>query len=222
MKSGRSNVMEMVFIVDDDPAICEGLCDLLDSAGVTARHFESAEKFLSAWSKEMGGCLLLDVRLPGMSGMELQERLAKENLPIPIIIMTAHGDIPMVRKALKSGAHEFLVKPFLDEELLQSIEQVFVDQRKERQKGDLMTSISTRIQSLTSREREVMEFVAAGHTNKEIAEELYLSIVTIKMHRGQMMKKMRADSVPELVRMVDMSKAKDELSRARPSRTRSI
>jgi FixJ family two-component response regulator len=214
MKAAKSNVMEMVFIVDDDLSIREGLCDLLDSVGMSARHFSTAEEFLAAWNPKLGGCLLLDVRLPGMSGMELQERLRVDNLSIPIIIMTAHGDVPMVRKALKSGAAEFLVKPFRDDELLHAILEIFADQKKRRKRIDLVNSIVSRMELLTAREREVMEFVSAGHTNEEIADSLHLSLVTIKMHRGQMIKKMEAESVADLVRMVDLAKQKGELNRS--------
>jgi RNA polymerase sigma factor (sigma-70 family) len=207
MTGAESDTSGTVYIVDDNRNICESLCDLLESAGIAARHFSSAEEFLAAWQPCMEGCLLLDVRLPGMSGMELQEKLLKENLRVPIIIMTAHGDIPMVRKALKSGAVEFLVKPFQDHELLNAIEQIFDQSRKQRETDDKFKSVSDRIQTLTPREREVLELVAAGYTNKEIAEKLYLSIVTIKMHRGQMMRKMQAETVADLVRMADLAKS---------------
>jgi FixJ family two-component response regulator len=206
MSPTKAKKRETVFIVDDDPTICEGLCDLLESAGITSQSFISAEEFLTAWNPQMQGCLLLDVRLPGMSGLELQEKLLRANLSIPVIIMTAHGDIPMVRKALKSGAFEFLVKPFHDSELLSSIDQLFADREKLRGKEDLVRSVTARMQTLTAREREVMELVSAGHTNREIAEKLYLSVVTIKMHRGQMMRKMQAESVADLVRMADLAR----------------
>jgi FixJ family two-component response regulator len=205
----KASSRQIVFIVDDDSAICEGLCDLLDSVGIAAQSFSTAEEFLAAWNPGLGGCLLLDVRLPGLNGMELQEKLIRANPTIPIIIMTGHGDIPMVRKALKSGAAEFLVKPFGDDELLDAIELIFVDQQKRQQRLDLVNSISARLQLLTSREREVMELVTAGHTNKEIAEKLFLSIVTIKMHRGHLMRKMQAESVADLVRMADMVKGRN-------------
>jgi FixJ family two-component response regulator len=206
MKQSTAKITDTVFIVDDDPAICEGLCDLLESAGLEAQQYPSAEDFLSHWKPDLGGCLLLDVRLPGMSGMELQEKLLKSDVTIPIIIMTAHGDIPMVRKALKSGAAEFLVKPFREDELLSAIEQVLQGQRKQQKKDTFVNAILSRIQTLTSREREVLDLVTAGFTNREIAEKLFLSIVTIKMHRGQMMKKMQAESVADLVKMTEMVK----------------
>lgn len=202
----KLNTNEIVFIIDDDPSICTGLFDLLESAGISARHFTSAEDFLAKWRPDLEGCLLLDVRLPGMSGMELQEKLLKEQLTIPIIIMTAHGDIAMVKKAWKSGAEEFLAKPFKDHELLSAIELIFEKKREERRSKSLHKAVVKRLQTLTSREHEVFELVTAGYTNREIGEKLFLSIVTIKMHRGQVMRKMEAESVADLVRMADLVK----------------
>jgi FixJ family two-component response regulator len=149
----------------------------------------------------MAGCLVLDVRLPGMSGMELHAKLVESQVSIPVIIMTGHGDMPMVRKALKAGAVEFLIKPFQDEELLQAVEQAFERDRARRQAGNLVNSIQSRAETLTPREREVMALVTAGLTNKEIAQQLYLSLVTIKLHRGNVMKKMQAGSLADLVKM---------------------
>lgn len=194
-------MQETVFVVDDDPAIQAGLCDLLEAVGVRTQSFASAEEFLARWKPEMPGCLLLDVRLPGISGMELQTHLAAAGRSIPIIIMTAHGDMPMVRKALKSGAVEFLIKPFRDEELLQAVEQGFARDRAEREAVDLLSSVQARAATLTERERQVLGLVTAGLTNKEIAEKLFLSVVTVKLHRGQAMRKMQADSLAELVRL---------------------
>ncbi len=192
---------QTVFIVDDDPAICESLCDLLDAAGLRAQAFASAEEFFECWSPEMPGCLLLDVRLPGMSGMELQTHLAEAGRALPIIIMTGHGDMPMVRKALKAGAVEFLIKPFQDDELLSGVEQAFARDRAQREADRVQQSLEARAATLTGRERQVMELVTDGLTNREIAVRLGLSLVTIKLHRGQAMRKMRAGSLAELVRM---------------------
>jgi FixJ family two-component response regulator len=192
---------QTVFIVDDDPAIREGLADLLESAGRNTQQFGSAEEFLERWRPEMAGCLLLDVRLPGVNGMELQGKLADSGMSIPVIIMTAHGDMPMVRKALKAGAIEFLIKPFEDDELLQAVEQGLEADSRLRRTDTLVSSIQARAETLTERERQVLTLVAAGLTNKEIAERLYLSLVTIKLHRGQVMRKMQAESLPDLVRM---------------------
>lgn len=192
---------QTVFIVEDDQAIGEALGDLCDSVGLVSRRFTSAEEFTAAWNPSMAGCLVLDVRLPGMSGMELQARLVEASVEIPLIIITAHGDIPMVRKALKAGAVEFLTKPFQDEELLQAIEQAFETDRKKRKAGKTAESIRARIQALTERERQVTELVTTGLTNREIAEKLYLSVPTIKLYRRLAMEKMQADSVADLVKM---------------------
>ena len=201
MRRANGSAIETVFVVDDDSAICAGLCDLLESAGLVARHFSSAEEFLGKWNPGMAGCLVLDVRLPGINGMELHSNLLISQITLPVIIMTGHGDMPMVRKALKAGAVEFLIKPFQDEELLQAVEQAYTLDRAQRQAGDLVNSIQARAETLTAREREVMAFVTAGLTNKEIAEELCLCVVTIKLHRGQVMRKMQARSLADLVKM---------------------
>ncbi len=194
-------ITETVFIVEDDAGLREGLADLLDAAGVKAACFSSAEDFVEHWTGDKAGCLLLDVRLPGMSGMELQDRMAELGIALPVIIMTAHGDIPMVRKALKAGAVEFLTKPFSGEELLSSVQQAFSRDRVLRQAETQMSTIQARFETLTERERQTLTLVAEGLTNKEIAEQLYLSVVTIKLHRGQVMRKMQAESLADLVRM---------------------
>jgi FixJ family two-component response regulator len=192
---------QTVFIVEDDQPVCEALCDLFDSVGIDARCFSSAEEFSAAWTPSMAGCLVLDVRLPGKSGMELQTQLGESGVQIPIILMTAHGDIPMVRKALKAGAVEFLTKPFQDEELLQTVEQAFLLDRETRTTSSLRDSIRARIQSLSERERQVIELVTTGITNREVAEKLHLSLVTIKLYRRLAMEKMHAESLADLVKM---------------------
>jgi FixJ family two-component response regulator len=192
---------QTVFIVDDDPSICESLCDLIASAGIATRQFASAEEFLQVLTPELAGCLLLDVRLPGISGMELQNRLVKSGLAIPIIIMTAHGDIPMVRNAMKAGAVEFLTKPFQDEELLTAIEEAFAFDRRHRSAKTLERSILERWKTLSERERQVLEFVTAGMLNKHIADRLNLSLITVKIYRRQVMEKMQAESFADLVKM---------------------
>jgi FixJ family two-component response regulator len=201
VNSSVDSTAETVFIVEDDSAICTGLCDLLESAGIKTRQFHSAEEFLGAWTAGMAGCLVLDVRLPGMSGMELHANLVESQVSLPVIIMTGHGDMPMVRKALKAGAVEFLIKPFQDEELLKAVEQAFDLRRAQLHADDLVSSIQSRVGLLTERERQVMALVTAGLTNKEIAEKLFLSVVTIKLYRGQVMRKMRAESLAALVKM---------------------
>jgi FixJ family two-component response regulator len=201
MTSIKSDPIETVFIVDDDEAIRAGLSDLLESAGMRTQQYSSAEEFLEIWNPEIAGCLVLDVRLPGISGMELQGHLAESGVGLPVIIMTAHGDMPMVRKALKAGAVEFLIKPFQDAELLEAVQQGFALDRTRRHTEELMHSIQARAGTLTERERQVMDLVTAGLTNREIAEKIFLSVVTVKLHRGQVMRKMGAESFAELVKM---------------------
>jgi FixJ family two-component response regulator len=213
MNEVETNSSQTVFIVDDDAAICAGLSDLLESAGLKTRDYRSAEEFLESWQPGTPGCLVLDVRLPGISGMELHQKLAESSASLPVIIMTAHGDMPMVRKALKAGAVEFLIKPFQDEELLQAVEQAFALDREQRRANNLMNSIRARAEALSDREREVMQLVAAGLTNKEIADKIFLSVVTIKLHRGQAMRKMQASSLADLVRMSEMIKLDSDSAR---------
>jgi len=192
---------ETVFIVDDDESIREGVSNLLEAVGINAKCYATAEGFSAHWSNAMAGCLLLDARLPGIGGVELQDRLRESSIKIPVIFMTAHGDIPMVRKVMKAGAVEFLTKPFHKEELLNAIEQAFASDRARRMEEAVLDSIRLRACSLTERERQVMELVATGLTNKEIAQRLFLSLVTIKLHRGQVMRKMQAESLADLVRI---------------------
>jgi len=203
---------ETVFIVDDDEAIREGLFNLLEAMGINAKCYATAEEFSAAWSDAMAGCLLLDVRLPGIGGVELQERLRKSGTKVPIIFMTAHGDIPMVRKVMKAGAVEFLTKPFQKEELLHAIDHAFAFDRERRQDEEILNSIKARMDTLTGREREVMERVTAGLLNKQIAAELNLSEITVKLYRRQVMDKMRAGSLAELVKLCERVKAPSRAS----------
>jgi len=213
MSAGPGTVLKIaqtVFIVDDDPAICESLGDLMESAGLVTRQFASAEEFLNVYSRELAGCVVLDVRLPGISGMELQSKLIKSGLGIPIIIMTAHGDIPMVRNAMKAGAVEFLTKPFQDGELLSAIEQAFALDRSQRSATSLQRSIVERWRTLSERERQVLEMVTAGLLNKQIADRLNLSLITVKLYRRQVMDKMQAETFADLVKMWERMKASPE------------
>jgi FixJ family two-component response regulator len=198
---------ETVFIVDDDASICEGLSNLLESIGVPAEHYSSAEAFRDQWDRARPGCLLLDARLPGMSGVEFQEQMRNAGIALPVIFMTAHGDMPMVRKVMKTGAVEFLIKPFQKEELLHAVEQAFLSDRARRKEREIVESIRARIDSLSPREREVMAMVTAGLLNKQIAGELNLSEITVKLHRRRVMEKMQADSLADLVKLCERIKS---------------
>ena len=198
---------EAVFIVDDDASICEGLSNLLESVGIRSETYSSAEAILENWSESNAGCMLLDARLPGMSGVEFQGQMQKLGIAMPVIFMTAHGDIPMVRKVMKAGAVEFLTKPFQKEELLHAIDHAFAFDRERRRDEEILNSIKARLNSLSGRQREVMERVTAGLLNKQIAAELNLSEITVKLYRRQMMDKMRAGSLAELVKLCERVKA---------------
>jgi FixJ family two-component response regulator len=197
---------QTVYIVDDDESIRDGLSNFLEAVGIDSKCFSTAEGFSAHWSDRMAGCLLLDARLPGISGVEFQERLRKSGMKIPVIFMTAHGDIPMVRKVMKAGAVEFLTKPFQKEELLRAVEQAFASDQARRKEQAIVDSIRARIETLTPREREVMAMVTAGLLNKQIASELNLSEITVKLHRRQVMEKMRVGSLAELVKICERAK----------------
>lgn len=205
---------ETVFIVDDDASIREGLSNLLDSVGIRTEHFSSAETFWETWNDSRAGCLLLDARLPGASGVELQEHLNNSEIGLPIIFMTAHGDVPMVRKVMKAGAIEFLTKPFQKQELLHAVTQAFEQDRSRRQEKSIVYAINVRISSLSDREKEVMSMVTAGLLNKQIAAELNLSEITVKIHRRRVMDGMQAGSVAELVKMCERARFPSRTSTA--------
>jgi FixJ family two-component response regulator len=198
-----------VFIVDDDRDVRESLLELLESVGLHSKPFGTAQEFLSSAQSNDDGpsCLILDVRLPGISGLDLQHELKRAKVDIPVIFLTAHADVPMSVKAMKSGAVEFLTKPFRHQDLLDAVQRSLTRDRIVREKQRETAELQQRYKTLSIREREVMSFVVSGLLNKQIAGEVGASEATVKMHRSQVMKKMLAKSLPELVRMADKLKS---------------
>jgi FixJ family two-component response regulator len=195
--------MSMVFIVDDDPSVREGLASLFRSVDLTVELFASAADFLQHQRPDTPSCLVLDIRLPGINGLEFQAQLLKANVRIPIIFMTGHGDIPMSVRAMKAGAVDFLAKPFRDQDMLDAVAAALRrdEQAREAERG--ANTLRMAYEQLTAREREVMALVTSGLMNKQVAGELGLSEITVKIHRGNAMRKMKARSLADLVRMAE-------------------
>jgi FixJ family two-component response regulator len=202
----KSAAVPTVFIIDDDHGVRQAIHDLVESVGLRAASFATGEEFLGAKHTERPSCLVLDVRLPQMSGLDFQHRLAERGMQIPIIFVTAHGDIPMSVRALKSGAVEFLTKPFRDQDLLDAIQQALERDRIAQEQRAEINNLHERYRVLTAREQEVMALVVSGLLNKQIAAEIGASEATVKVHRGNVMHKMQAASVVDLVRMADKLK----------------
>jgi len=196
-----SNVAPVVFVVDDDPSVRRAIQRLVESVGLQVELFASAQEFLRSERPDAPSCLVLDIRLPGISGLDFQRQLAEANIHIPIIFITAHGDIPMTVRAMKAGAVEFLTKPFRDQDLLDAIQIALERDRTRRVQETEVAKLRERYESLTPREREVMPLVVSGLLNKQIAAEIGASEATVKVHRSQLMRKMGAESVADLVRM---------------------
>ena len=193
----------IVFVVDNDSSVREALTDLITSIGLLVEAFKSAREFLEHRRPDASACVVLDVRLPGLSGLDLQRELVRTEASVPIIFITGHGDIPMAVRAIKEGAIDFLAKPFRDQDLLDAIQHALEIDRAVRQERVVVAEVRRRYESLTKREREVMRLVVSGLLNKQIAGEWESSEVTVKMHRGQVMRKMKAQSLVQLVRMAD-------------------
>jgi FixJ family two-component response regulator len=193
----------IVFVVDDDPSMRRSVASLVKSVGLEVQPLSSAQEFMQAERPDVPSCLVLDVRLPGMSGLTFQQELAKAGVALPVIFITGYGDVPMTVRAMKAGAAEFLTKPFDDQVLLDAIHAAIERDRARRRDSASLAVLNARYHELTERERQVMKFVVAGRVNKQIAAELGLALVTVKVHRAQVMRKMLAKSVAELVHMAD-------------------
>jgi len=199
--AGPQNV---VFVIDDDASLRESLSSLLRSIGLHVELFDSAAQFLKSKRPDVPSCLVLDVRLPGLSGLDFQAELIKNDIRVPIIFITGHGDIPMSVRAMKAGAIEFLTKPLREQDLLDAVQTGLDRDRARRESDKTVTELRERYDSLTAREQEVIGYVASGLMNKQIAGEIGISEITVKVHRGNLMRKMGAKSLAELVRMVDV------------------
>ena len=194
----------IVFVVDDDPSMRKALSNLFRSVGLRAEVFGSAREWLESKLPEVASCLVLDIRLPGLSGLDFQAELVKANIQIPIIFMTGHGDIPMTVKAMKAGAVDFLTKPFRDQDMLDAVAIAIERDRARRKEQKIVAELRAVFETLTTRERDVLALVASGLMNKQIAAEIGLAEITVKIHRGHLMRKMGARSLADLVRMAEM------------------
>ena len=202
--NGRDAAKEpIVFVVDDDLSMRRALTSLIQSVGLEVEAFGSAAELLKGKLPEVASCLVLDIRLPGLSGLDLQTELARANINIPVIFITGHGDIPMTVRAMKSGAVDFLTKPFRDQDLLDAVVNAIDKDRRRRETDKAIAGLQSLYDRLSSREREVLGFVAAGLMNKQIAAELELAEITVKIYRGHIMKKMQARSLADLIRMTE-------------------
>jgi FixJ family two-component response regulator len=202
--AGKEAVKEpIVFVIDDDLSMRRALTNLIQSVGLEVEAFGSAAELLQSKLPEVASCLVLDIRLPGLSGLDLQTELAKTNMRIPIIFISGHGDIPMTVRAMKGGAVDFLTKPFRDQDLLDAVVSAIDRDRKRREADKTVANLQALYETLSSREREVLGFLTAGLMNKQIAAELNLAEITVKIYRGHIMKKMQARSLAELIRMTE-------------------
>jgi FixJ family two-component response regulator len=195
---------KIVFVVEDDASVCRALSNLFESVGLQVEVFGSASEMLQGKLPDVASCLVLDVRLPGLSGLDFQTELAKANIHIPIIFMTGHGDIPMSVRAMKGGAIDFLTKPFRDQDMLDAVVKAIEHDRERREADRIVTDVRTLFETLSTREREVMALVSSGLMNKQVAAELGLAEITVKIHRGHVMKKMGARSLANLLRQAEL------------------
>lgn len=215
MMEKQPPIESVVFVIDDDASVRSSLKSLFESVGLDVRLFGSADAFMQNDRPDVPCCVVLDVRLPGLSGLEFQSELIRTGTDVPIVFMTGHGDIPMTVQAMKAGAVEFLTKPCRDQELLDAVRMAIEGHRARRKQEKYVGALRDQFASLTAREKEVVGLVTAGLMNKQIAAELGISEVTVKMHRGNIMRKMQAHSLADLVRMVDLL----GVSRSNPSST---
>jgi FixJ family two-component response regulator len=200
----RSSPEPVVFVIDDDTSVRDSLKNLLESVGLHTELFDSTQTFLDFCRPDVASCLVLDVRLPGLTGLEFQNELLRLGISLPIIFITGHGDIPMSVRAMKLGAVEFLTKPFRDQDLLEAVRVALERDRARRRDDKTLVVLRSHYSSLTAREKEVIGFISAGLSNKQIAAEMGISDATVKVHRANVMRKMQARSLADLVRMADL------------------